>query len=538
MNILAGLVSLGREAARAGNWEEALSSYEGAFSHVGHMGTATNAAEIARLIGFVHHQRGELDLARDAFELCLAIAEANGLKGEEAAALICIAAAEQHGGMVKRAETLYLRAQGIARDLSDEALMAKIELNLGVLANIQGDIQGALRRYRSALGRHERLGEESYVLGGLNNIAMSYIDLEKWSSAARYLRRAEDLATRLQDQHMLASIAVNRAEMYLRSGRFERARTACDQAFEIFSRLRTDGGLAEVHKLYGLLYRFGGKPGLADAHFGSSIELSRRCGDRLLEAEAMSEWALVHRSADRNREALQCLNDAHRIFSQLHAARELLDLDRRLDGLETSYLEVVRAWGESIESADRYTAGHCERVADYACMLAEALDFSGRDLTWLRMGGYLHDVGKIAVPAEILNKAGKLTPEEWAIMQNHTAAGDEIVSELNFPWDIRPIVRSHHERWDGSGYPDRIGGEDIPLTARILCIADVYDALTTTRSYRSALSQEQALDIMAGDAGRIFDPSLYPIFANLIVRYTPGMDQRFPVFSTQDSAAA
>src|SRR5690606_28306918 len=137
--------------------------------------------------GVVHHQRGDLDLARDSFELCLAIAEANELKSEEASALICIAATEQHSGMVKRAEKLYERAQGIARDLADEALTAKIELNLGVLANIQGDIEGALRRYRSALARHERLGEETYILGGLNNIAMSYIDLEKWPSAARYL---------------------------------------------------------------------------------------------------------------------------------------------------------------------------------------------------------------------------------------------------------------------------------------------------------------------------------------------------------------
>src|SRR5690606_25841802 len=105
-------------------------------------------------------------------------------------------------------------------------------------------------------------------------------------------------------------------------------------------------------------------------------------------------------------------------------------------------------------------------------------------------------VGKIEVPAEILNKPGKLTSEEWREMQAHTTAGDRIVAELEFPWDIGPIVRSHHERWDGSGYPDGISGDAIPLTARILCIADVYDALTTTRSYRPALSREEALEIM------------------------------------------
>jgi putative nucleotidyltransferase with HDIG domain len=88
------------------------------------------------------------------------------------------------------------------------------------------------------------------------------------------------------------------------------------------------------------------------------------------------------------------------------------------------------------------------------------------------MGAFLHDVGKTAIPAEILNKPGKLTPEEWRLMQSHTTVGDEIVTELDFPWDIRPIVRNHHEHWDGSGYPDGLAGEEIPLTARILCIAE------------------------------------------------------------------
>ncbi len=173
---------------------------------------------------------------------------------------------------------------------------------------------------------------------------------------------------------------------------------------------------------------------------------------------------------------------------------------------------MVKAWGDSIESKDRYTAGHCQRVADYACMLAESVGFAGRDLTWFRMGGFLHDVGKIEVPGEVLNKPGKLTPEEWKLMQSHTTAGDRIVAELNFAWDIRPIVRSHHEHWEGTGYPDGLKGEEIPLTARILCVADIYDALTSTRSYRPALSREEALRIMEADSGRISAPTLFEVF--------------------------
>jgi putative nucleotidyltransferase with HDIG domain len=320
---------------------------------------------------------------------------------------------------------------------------------------------------------------------------------------------------------LLGTLELNRAELHLMRGDFERARECCDRSFEIFSHMDSPSGLGEAYKFYGVLFREMHKTGLATAHFGRAVDLAETCEDRLLEAESRSEWALVHLAEGRNREALQCLNTSSRLFRELQARSELLDLERRLDRLEETYLRVVAAWGESIESKDRYTAGHCQRVADYACMLAEAFGFRGRDITWLRMGGFLHDVGKTAVPAEILNKPGKLTDEEWEIMKSHTTVGDEIVAELNFPWDIRPVVRNHHERWDGGGYPDGLAGEAIPLTARILCVADVYDALTTARSYRPALSQEEALRIMERDAGRILDPDIFAAFQRLLLEAHP-----------------
>ena len=122
-------------------------------------------------------------------------------------------------------------------------------------------------------------------------------------------------------------------------------------------------------------------------------------------------------------------------------------------------------------------------------------------LFWFRIGALLHDVGKLIVPAEVLNKPGKLTDEEWALMRQHPAAGVEMLADVEFPWDVAPMVRSHHERWDGQGYPDGLAGEEIPLAARILCIADVYDALTTERSYKRAFSHLEAMEIMRRESG-------------------------------------
>ena len=517
--------------------EKALSTYESAFSLAARAGVPEVAAEAARRAGRIRQDQGDLEAAADCFTAALAIAEINDVPGEQASALVSLAAAEQYFGRLVVAEELYERAQPITEALHDWSLGAKIELNLGVLANVRGDVEEALRRYRAALSRHRKLGEDIYVLGGLNNIGMAYVDLERWNTAARFFDEAEELATKLGQEPMVASIAINRTDMYLRSGELSQAETECARAFAIFQEMGHDAGLAESHKCFGILSRERGEREASGQHFDRAVLLARRCGDRLLEAETLSEWARLHRLADCNREALQSLNDAYRIFADLAAARELLDLERRLDGLEIGYLQVVSAWAESIESKDEYTAGHCERVANYACMLAEAVGITGRDLTWLRMGGFLHDVGKIAVPAEILNKPGKLTAEEWAVMQSHTTEGFAIVAELNFPWDIGPVVRSHHERWDGSGYPDGLAGEQIPFTARVLCLADVYDALTTTRSYRTAMTREEALEIMEGDTGRIFDPSLFPIFAALVRDQVPQLDGRFPAFSPSPAAA-
>jgi putative nucleotidyltransferase with HDIG domain len=161
--------------------------------------------------------------------------------------------------------------------------------------------------------------------------------------------------------------------------------------------------------------------------------------------------------------------------------------------LETTYFDLVREWGQSIESADSYTFGHCERVAQRAVAVARQLKLDETNQTTIRLGAYLHDLGKVRVPHEILNKPGPLTREEFEIVQMHAIWGLELLGAVEFPWDLKPIIRSHHERYDGTGYPDRLRGEEIPVAAQIVGIVDVYDALTTQRSYRQPMTHEAAM---------------------------------------------
>src|SRR5690606_34421686 len=200
------LIERGGLRARHGRWDAALEAYENALARMPRGGTPAAVAEVLRLIGVVHHQRGHLELAIEAYELCYITAHGHGLRSEEAAALICLAATQQHLGDGEKAEAIYGQAQAIAAEIADEPLLAAIEHNLGILANIRGDIGLALARYRSAVARHRRLGDLPKVVGALNNLGMAYVDLGQWRLAARHFNQASELAIELGDDPMRGSI--------------------------------------------------------------------------------------------------------------------------------------------------------------------------------------------------------------------------------------------------------------------------------------------------------------------------------------------
>jgi putative nucleotidyltransferase with HDIG domain len=517
---LTSVLNDARDAEVAGNWDEALSTYQTALAECRLLGGAP-VSELLRKIGLVHYYRGDFEAAGSLFRQSKDVAVAADLTDQLAAAQNCLGILHQALGQLELAESLYLEARQLAERVGNAHLAVMVEQNLGTVASIRGDTSTALERYQSALQRYRALNDDIGAARTLNNIGMAHADMKQFTLAEESFNAAMMAAENRRDAETLGTVQLNRADLYLKQDRFDDARACCDQAFEIFGRLGSTSGIGETYKCYGVLYRQSGKLHLAEAHLSLVAELAQQADHPLLEAEAERERALVHLEQGRKTDALKSLNRAHRLFGDLTARRELVDIDRQLDLLERSYLLVVQAWGESIESQDLYTAGHCARVADYTTMLAAAVGFSGRDLNWIRMGAFLHDVGKARLPAAVLKKPGGLDEREWEEMRAHTVVGDQIVAELDFPYDVRPMVRSHHERWDGTGYPDRLSGEQIPLIARILCITDIYDALTTDRSYRSAFSADEALAIMERESGKMIDPHLFGVFKTAIIEGKP-----------------
>jgi putative two-component system response regulator len=183
-----------------------------------------------------------------------------------------------------------------------------------------------------------------------------------------------------------------------------------------------------------------------------------------------------------------------------------------------AYLRTILVIANAVEARDAYTGGHVERVSDYSQRLAAGLGWSEGKVQEVHLSAILHDIGKISVPDAILNKAEELTDAEWDVMKQHPVRGVEILAPLRQPQMILDGVRYHHERYDGRGYPDGLKGENIPETGRLIAIADAYDAMTSDRAYRKALSHEEALNRLRSDAQKQFDPRMVYKFNELIQR--------------------
>jgi putative nucleotidyltransferase with HDIG domain len=203
----------------------------------------------------------------------------------------------------------------------------------------------------------------------------------------------------------------------------------------------------------------------------------------------------------------------------MHAARALFDdvpnMGAALRQIELTYDETLRALGAALDLRDMETAGHSERVTRYSLLIARAMNSSQDELLQITRGAYLHDIGKIGIPDSILRKEGKLDPEEMDIMRTHVRIGYELVRRIAFLMPAAEIILSHHESYDGSGYPQGLRGRDIPRGARIFALADALDAITSDRPYRPAQPFNAAREEIAREAGKRFDPEAAEAFLSL-----------------------
>jgi response regulator RpfG family c-di-GMP phosphodiesterase len=197
-------------------------------------------------------------------------------------------------------------------------------------------------------------------------------------------------------------------------------------------------------------------------------------------------------------------------------AASIIDNTQLYESAQKTFKETVKSFAYALEAKDKYTQGHSEKVTLYSDLICDALNLSNEETEMIRLAAQLHDIGKIGIVEDVLNKPGKLNDEEYKKIKEHSVMGTRILEPLHFLRPILPIIHHHHEKYDGTGYPDKIKGGDIPLGARIIAVGDAYDAMTSSRSYRKGLSHEETIEELIRCSGTQFDPGIVEIFVKIM----------------------
>ena len=465
----------GRLLRLRARWDEALEAYKRALKIYEKLGNVEGLSDIHNSMGIVNFEKGAWD----------------------------------------DSEFHYLEALDLIDDRSP-ALRGKIHNNLGALYNARGDCDRAISTYLRCIPDFESTANEIGLAQVYNNLGMSFASKGDWENAAGYYEKSLQISRKIDEPELVALTYLNLAQLHVDTSSPTQAEEYCRLALSILRDLDDQLGIAEAYKILGIAERLKKNWGKARYYFEQSIMLNERCSSPLGLAEAYFEFGLMCRDAGRNEEAHSLLSKSLSIFEKLKASKDIESVRTEVSKLDRLYLNIIEALGAAVENKDPYTMGHSSRVAYYSLMLAKKLGLPGEEVRGILIAAYLHDIGKIYVEDEILNKPGKLTPLEFESIKRHPEMGVASLSAVEFPWNVKESILYHHERFDGSGYPAGLKGDDIPIGAQIIAIADFFDAMTSDRSYRPAWSQEQTLAIIVNNKGVLFKSEMVDAFVELV----------------------
>ncbi|MFC4455689.1 tetratricopeptide repeat protein [Deinococcus sonorensis] len=469
------LNNLGLIALSAGRYHVALEHLLACFDHIIHSGLPMHALASACLtnVGNLYHDLSDYPRAIQYFQLGIEESLQAGHVANEIAGLTGLGLTYKDSGQLEEALQQLCRALALAQAhnrLQDEAELLD---TLAQVYRASGQTDLARRMCLDALDLARRLGAGPSELNALLNLGR--LELEQPEVAVGHLEAALALATAADNPKTTLAVCEVLAEAYLRAGQPERAAAPLREALQLERRVRQEEHEQKVEDLA-----------------------------RQLEMERATHQA----------EAYRLLNEAAQEARQ-QAEAEVLQRTREL---ETAHQEVVVRLGIAAEYRDDKTGSHTLRVSELAAHLAMQIGLPTDQVELIRLSSRLHDIGKIGVPDAVLLKVGKLTNTEFEIMQLHTTIGARMLqgSTTRLLRMAEEIALHHHERWDGSGYPHGLSGQDIPLSARIVSLADVWDALTTERPYKAAWTVEAARAEILAQSGRHFDPDLTRAFLEMV----------------------
>jgi putative nucleotidyltransferase with HDIG domain len=480
------LLELARQYDRRGHFAEAAGAYQAAIAALERLPTERPAlAEALRRLAVVLQRRREMERAR---ELCW---RSHKVAVESGDSTLIGEALNTLGGLDMVEERLEAAAQTLHAALqivqTDQSLRGRIEQNLGTVASMRGDTSTALAHYHNSLQAFLAAQDEHGSAIAYHNLGRVNADRGQWQDADQHFQQALRAAEYVGDLHLRGLCFLNHAEVLVAMERQEAARLLAERALNSFNELGARSEISDAYRVMAMVNRASGHPAASAQGLQLARELAAQLGSVVGEGEALRELARVYRTINRLPEALDTLV----LASELHSRIGLrFDVSGVLEG---HFPPLIRDWGETIAAIHPPTFASSREVSSDAAKVARSLGLSPADQATMRLGALFYDVGKLRAPLGTLDKSGPLTTRECEFVRTHTVLGEDLLGRVRFPWDIRPIIRSHHERLDGGGYPDGLRGEAIPVAAQIVGLLDVYRALLSPRPGRPAMTHADAL---------------------------------------------
>ncbi len=507
----------GKVLARLGRIPEAIAEYQKLLTFCQEQNLSDRKVEIFLEIGQLLIKTGEMDSALGYVHRAL-----SGYRRQKNPMGLCrslrnLGVIYFELGEFDDAEAACEEAIEIAQGEGLGLLYADIYNNLGTVKNVRGDWKGALECYIRAQAVYDKEGEIRKSAYALNNIGITLLEQDRSDNAREYFLSALKTAAAVKDESLCLILNINLTDLWTRTGDYAEAEKYNRSALTYLetNNLR-NSQLAEARKQAGKIACSRGNHAAALGHFDEALKISRNLGLQYIEAEIMFERGNLYLMTEAHMEALASLESAYRLYNQFKAAGRLKKTEGLIGSVEELYLKVFEAMADKVDRKDPYTKGHSDRVANLSLCLAQNLGLPDPVIKTIVAGALLHDLGKLDIPDEILNKKGRLTKEEFDEVKNHPDYGVRLLAGINLPWEVIPLIRHHHEHYDGTGYPSGLSGELIPTGARVVCVADVFDALTSERPYRDAFSAEKAIQVMCEEMAGTFDPAILDNFIALI----------------------
>jgi putative nucleotidyltransferase with HDIG domain len=506
----------GRALSKLGRFSEAVEEFEKLLQYCQEKEALPKRAEIFLEIGQLLAKQGEYDRALGHIHRALSAYRRSNNPTGICKSLRNLGVIYIELGEFEDAEIAYGEAIEIAEDNQNHILFGDLNNNLGAIKNMKGDWQGALQCYQVSREVYEKQGEVRKSAYTLNNIGITLLERGQYDDALVNFIDALKVAESIKDAPLILILNINLTDLHLKKGQVLEAATYCQNAFVYLSteNLRNNQ-LAETKKLAGRISLLEKDFETAARDFDEALDICEELGLQFLGAEVLSEKGNLYLHMGRHMEALQTLEKSFRQFSQMDATGQVEKTEELIGSIEELYLKIFESMAYKVDQKDHYTKGHSDRVANLSLEIARELRLPDGDIKAIVGGALLHDLGKLDIPDDILKKPGRLSKEEYEIVKNHPDLGVNRLAGMNFPWDIIPMIRFHHEQFDGGGYPTGMAGETIPLGARIICVADVFDALTSERPYRAAFSTEKALQVMKEEMVKSFDPVILDMLIRL-----------------------